>query len=106
MVILRAFVLTSVAVGQEKDFFGRLGEIPQVLHVYFLLGRHERVIEGKYEYLLEVEGTTYEELAQILRERIRRIPGVERTVTFVEGNTEMFSPVAREQRPESPQTLF
>lgn len=103
---MRAFVLTSVAVGKEKDFFGRLAEVPQVLHVYFLLGRHERVIEGKYEYLLEIEGPTYEELAQVLRERIRRIPGVERTVAFVEGNTEMFTPVAREQRPESPQTLF
>ena len=103
---MKAFVLTSVEVGKEKDFFARLAEIPQVLHVYFLLGRHERVIEGKYEYLLEVEGPTYEELAQILRERIRRIPGVERTMTLVEGNTEMFSPISRDQGQESPQTLF
>jgi len=103
---MRAFVLTSVAVGQEKGFFGRLAEIPQVLHVYFLFGRYERVIEGKYEYLLEVEGSTHEELAQVLRERIRRIPGVERTMTLVEGNTEMFSPISRDQGQESPQTLF
>ena len=103
---MRAFVLTSVAVGKEKDFFSRLSEVPQVLHVYFLFGRHEHLLEGKYEYLLEVEGPSYEDLARVLRERIRRIPGVERTVTFVEGNTEMFSPVARDQRPESPQTLF
>lgn len=103
---MRAFVLTSVEVGKEKGFFSRLAEVPQVLHVYFLLSRHDRVIEGKYEYLLEVEGRTYEELAQVVRERVRRIPGVERTVTFVEGNTEMFSPVSREEPPESPHTLF
>jgi len=95
---MRGYILANLKVGDEKDFFSALSSLQEVLHVYYLF--------DEYEYLLELEGRSVEDLAHVMRERIRRLPGVERTAMFVEGNTGMFSPVERSQGQESPQTLF
>ena len=81
------FVLANVAPGKEPEFFSNLGAIHQVRHVFYLF--------DDYEYLLEVEADSTQELAKVLTNHIRHLPGVERTASFIEGNAQEFSPVEK-----------
>jgi DNA-binding Lrp family transcriptional regulator len=83
------FVLANVAPGKEPEFFSNLGTIEQVRHVFYLF--------DDYEYLLEVEADSTQELAKVLTNHIRHLPGVERTASFIEGNTTEFAPVDKEE---------
>lgn len=88
------FVLANVTPGKEPEFFSNLGGIQQVRHVFYLF--------EDYEYLLEVEADTAQELAKVMTNHVRHLPGVERTATFIEGNAHDFTPVEREE-PETVQ---
>ncbi len=77
---MQAYVLANLKVGQEVDFFTGLGSVPQVRRVYYLF--------DDYEYLIELEGESIEELAKIATNHIRHLPGVERTAALVEGARE------------------
>ncbi len=81
------FVLANVAPGKEPEFFSNLGAIQQVRHVFYLF--------DDYEYLLEVEADSTQELARVLTNHIRHLPGVERTASFIEGNSQEFTPVEK-----------
>jgi DNA-binding Lrp family transcriptional regulator len=82
------FVLANVAPGKEPEFFSNLGTIEQVRHVFYLF--------EDYEYLLEVEANSTQELTKVLTNHIRHLPGVERTASYIEGNALEFSPVEKE----------
>ncbi len=84
---MRGFVLANIRAGSETEFFRALGDFQQVLRVYYLF--------DEYDYMLEVEGPTPEELVKTTRSEIRHLPGVERTAIFIEGNLGMFTPVER-----------
>lgn len=85
---MRGFLLTNLAVGKETEFFTALGAVHQVLEVYYLF-------DG-YDYLLELEGRSPEELAVLMNRRIRHMPGVERTAAFIETNPGDFASMSRE----------
>jgi DNA-binding Lrp family transcriptional regulator len=80
-------VLLNVSAGKEPEFFSNLGSIQQVRHVFYLF--------NEYEYLVEVEAETPQEMARVMTNHIRHLPGVERTATFIEGNNGAESPVVR-----------
>ncbi len=84
---MRGYVLANLSVGGEKDFFDRLGSVPQVRHVYYLF--------DEYEYLLEIEADSVEEIAKVATNHIRHLPGVERTASFIEGNTDRWPRIDR-----------
>ena len=81
------FVLANVAPGMEPEFFSNLGSIQQVRHVFYLF--------DEYEYLLEVEADSTQELTRVLTNHIRHLPGVERTASYIEGNAQEFAPVEK-----------
>lgn len=81
------FALANVAPGKEPEFFSNLGSIEQVRHVFYLF--------DDYEYLLEVEADSPQELAKVLTNHIRHLPGVERTASYIEGNAEDFTPLEK-----------
>ncbi len=83
------FVLANVEPGKEPEFFSNLGSIQQVRHVFYLF--------DDYEYLLEVEADSTQELAKVLTNHIRHLPGVERTASYIEGNTNEFAPVEKQE---------
>ncbi len=85
------FVLANVAPGKEPEFFSNLGSIEQVRHVFYLF--------DDYEYLLEVEADSAQELAKVLTNHIRHLPGVERTASYIEGNAQEFVPVEKTTPP-------
>ncbi len=80
-------LLVNVSAGKETEFFSNLGCIQQVRHVFYLF-------DG-YEYLIEVETKTPEEMAEVMSNRIRHLPGVERTATYIEGSTSAGTPLVR-----------
>lgn len=82
------FVLANVAPGKEPEFFSNLGSIQNVRGVFYLF--------DEYEYLLELEAETAEEMAKLMTNHIRHLPGVERTATFIEGTPRATPPVQRE----------
>ncbi len=84
---MRGYVLADLSVGGEKDFFDSLGSVPEVRHVYYLF--------DEYEYLVEVEAESVEDLAKVATNHIRHLPGVERTASFIEGNTERWPSIER-----------
>ena len=85
-------VLLNVAAGKEPEFFSNLGSIQQVRHVFYLF--------DEYEYLLEVETQSPQEMAKVMTNHIRHLPGVERTATFIEGTKGVGDPVVRPEAPE------
>ena len=87
-------VLLNVSAGKEPEFFSNLGSIQQVRHVFYLF--------DDYEYLVEVEAESPQEMAKVMTNHIRHLPGVERTATFIEGPGGAASPIVRpEAREES-----
>lgn len=89
---MRGFLLTNIAVGKETEFFSALGAVHQILQVYYLF-------DG-YDYLLEVEDPSREELTRLMTKFIRHLPGVERTAAFIETNPGAFAPMTRESASE------
>ncbi|MEK6988205.1 MAG: Lrp/AsnC ligand binding domain-containing protein [Candidatus Thermoplasmatota archaeon] len=82
------FVLASVATGKETEFFSNLGTIAQVRRVFYLF--------EEYDYLLEIEAGSPEEIATVITNGIRRLPGVVRTASFIESTAHRLRPVERE----------
>ena len=97
---MRGYVLADLSVGGEKDFFDSLGSIPEVRHVYYLF--------DEYEYLVEIEAGSVEDLAKVATNHIRHLPGVERTASFIEGNTDRWPRVERssDQAADPARTLW
>lgn len=88
MIDVRGFVLANIAPGKEPEFFSHVGNVPQVVNVFYLF--------EDYEYLLEVQADSAEELAKLMANRIRHLPGVMRTATYIEGGPASIQPVERE----------
>ncbi len=89
-------VLAQIEVGKEQQFFDSLGTIPQVRNVFYLF--------DEFEYLLEVEAGSPQELTKVMTNEIRHLPGVLRTATYVGGNTAK-QPVLKREVPETPGPL-
>jgi len=73
---MRAFVLVKVATGQEVEAMQALRAIPNVEDLHFLF--------GEFDYILSVDSPSCEALSRLLTQRVRRISGVEQTVTLLE----------------------
>ncbi len=91
-------VLLNVSTGKEPEFFSNLGSIRQVRHVFYLF--------DDYEYLVEVEAESPQEMAKVMTNHIRHLPGVERTATFIEGNKAPESPALRPEEIEEGKPLW
>ena len=91
-------VLLNVSAGKEPEFFSNLGSVQQVRHVFYLF--------DDFEYLVEVEAETPQEMAKVMTNHIRHLPGVERTATFIEGNRIAESPVVHPETLEEGTSLW
>ena len=91
-------VLLNVSAGKEPEFFSNLGSVQQVRHVFYLF--------DDFEYLVEVEAETPQEMAKVMTNHIRHLPGVERTATFIEGNMGAVAPVVHPETLEEGMPLW
>jgi DNA-binding Lrp family transcriptional regulator len=85
---MRGFALANVQPGVEPEFFANLAKIQQVVSVFYLF--------DDYDYLIEVEAPSDEELVDVLARGIRHLPGVVRSASFRVGNALGLEPVRRE----------
>lgn len=74
--MVRAVLLLNVNPAREKIIAERLLEIPQIVEVL--------VTFGDYDVFALVETNSPQELAHLVTSKIRKIPGVNRTVTLLE----------------------
>lgn len=74
---MRGYALLKVEVGQEREFFSGLYDIPEVGDVHFIM--------DDCKFMVTVRGKDPEDIANILMKRIRVLPGIERMATYIEG---------------------
>jgi DNA-binding Lrp family transcriptional regulator len=75
-----AYVLLKVEVGAEKKVTAQLSNIGEFKEAFVLF--------GDYDYIIELEAPSIQELARIVTHKIRRIRGVEKTITLLEAPAE------------------
>lgn len=73
---MKAYVLVKVRTGTERTVMDSLKSISNVEEIHFLF--------GEWDYILTLESTDTTTLARLITNRIRRVPGVEQTVTLLE----------------------
>jgi DNA-binding Lrp family transcriptional regulator len=76
-----AFVLIRVGTGEHLNFARvakeEIAKIEGVMEVYFVFGR--------YDLVAHVEAPTLEELARMIRDKMRGVPGVLSTESLIIG---------------------
>ncbi len=75
---MRAYVLVKAIPGREREAIQAFEGLPDLQEIDFTL--------GKYDYVLTVETEDPASLARLVRNRIRRAPGIARTATFIRPN--------------------
>ncbi len=73
--MVRAYIEIKVEAGKEKEVRNKLREIPGV--------KFADIITGDIDIIVVVEAETYNDIASIILERIRKIPGIIRTETHI-----------------------
>jgi len=73
---MRAYVLVKVATGREREVIETLHGIASLEEIHFLF--------GEYDYILTLTAPDTQALARLVTTRIRRAPGILRTVTLLE----------------------
>jgi len=73
----RGYALVQIEAGHEREFFQQLYDIPGIGDVHF--------IADGYDFLVTVDGEGPEDVAAKLAKQIRRLPGITRMATYIEG---------------------
>ncbi|ABL77982.1 Lrp/AsnC family transcriptional regulator [Thermofilum pendens] len=69
-----AYVLINCEIGKEKDVLEQIRNIPGVIEAHLLY--------GVYDIIVKVTGKDNVEIREMILTKIRRIPGVKRTLTM------------------------
>jgi DNA-binding Lrp family transcriptional regulator len=77
------FVLVTTASGKERQVFEDSGKIPAVRDVHPLF--------GEYDIIVKVEAGSHEDIANVVVDFIRKIPGVLDTKTLIRINEQFGS---------------
>ena len=70
---IRAYVLINTQIGQTQSVIEKLKKIPEVKKI--------DIIMGPYDIIVEIEVSTYEDISNILLEKIQNIPAINHTMT-------------------------
>lgn len=73
--MIKAFILINTETNRTKQTADKIQRLEGILKVHEVL--------GPYDLVVELEATLLEEITEILRSKIRPIPGVRNTVTCV-----------------------
>lgn len=73
---MRAYVLVCVKTGMEREALQTLQDIASLEDIHFLF--------GEYDYIITVHAEDTATLARLISTRIRKAPGVTRTITLLE----------------------
>ena len=74
--MVRALVLLNVNSGNEVTIVEKLKELPEVVDTFITFGDHD--------IACIIHANSPKELGQIVTQRIRRVDGVQKTITLIE----------------------
>jgi DNA-binding Lrp family transcriptional regulator len=72
---VKAYVLVDTVVGQEKEVKARIARLRGVQSV--------EIVTGTFDLIVVILGDDMTDIGKIVVERIRAVPGVQRTATCV-----------------------
>ncbi|MCU4138292.1 MAG: DNA-binding transcriptional regulator [Thermodesulfobacteria bacterium] len=70
---IRAYVLINTQIGQTQKVAEELKKISEVKKI--------DIIMGPYDIIIEIEVPTYEDISEILLNRLQNIPAINHTMT-------------------------
>jgi anthranilate phosphoribosyltransferase len=73
--MITAFVLVNVKKGEIENTAREMGRLDEVVEVYS--------IAGEYDLIAKVRVEEYERLAEVVTQKIQKIPGIEKTRTLM-----------------------
>jgi DNA-binding Lrp family transcriptional regulator len=73
---MRAFVLVKVTMGKERETIDAFQSIAGLEEINFLF--------GDYDYIVTLQAADTVTMARVIRNRIRKVPGVVQTITMIE----------------------
>jgi anthranilate phosphoribosyltransferase len=73
--MITAFVLINVKKGEIENTAREMGRLDEVVEVYS--------IAGEYDLIAKVRVEEYERLAEVVTQKIQKIPGIEKTRTLM-----------------------
>ena len=73
--MVRAYIEIKVESGKEREIRDKLRKIPEV--------KFADIITGDIDIIVVIEAETYNDIAGIILEKIRKIPGIVRTETHI-----------------------
>ena len=68
------FVLIGISTQKEKKAFEELKRIPEIVEIHPLF--------GEYDFIAKIETRDFDELGEVILDRIRKISGVVETKTL------------------------
>lgn len=74
---IKGYALVTIETGREREFFSHLYDIPGIEDVHF--------IADGYDFLVTVEGSGPEDITAKLAKHVRKLPGIARMATYIEG---------------------
>lgn len=72
---MEALVFINVDIGSEDSVMGEIAKLSEALAVYF--------VYGPYDLIVKLSAEDAEKLRAIIRDKIRKIPGVRSTTTLI-----------------------
>ncbi len=79
----QAFITIHCSKSDESSIMKNLESIPEVVEVDILV--------GNYEIICKIAAPTYNDISEIIRKKIRKIPGIKSTITINVINNQGFS---------------
>ncbi|AEA12445.1 MAG: Lrp/AsnC family transcriptional regulator [Thermoproteus sp.] len=76
---MEALVFINVDIGTEDSVMEQLSKVPEVSAVFF--------VYGPYDLIVKLNSDDAEKLRAIIRDKIRKIPGVRSTTTLIVAKT-------------------
>ena len=81
---MRAFVLVKVETGKEREAHDAFQSITGLEEINFLF--------GDFDYILTLQASDTVTMARVIRNRVRKAPGVLQTITMIEAPIVGFPP--------------
>ncbi|MCI4464179.1 MAG: Lrp/AsnC ligand binding domain-containing protein [Thermoproteus sp.] len=76
---MEALVFINVDIGTEDSVMDQLSKVPEVSAVFF--------VYGPYDLVAKITSDDAERLRAVIRDKIRKIPGVRSTTTLIVAKT-------------------
>ena len=72
------FVLMHIIPGHEYEVYNKLSKVPEIIEIHPLF--------GEYDLIVKIEAKDFEDIGEIVKNKIKRIYGISDTETLTRKN--------------------